>query len=225
MHSMTGDALGKSGGLFFILLAALLMGAMLSSTGCERSQPAQPGDSASNQDHQIPFHAGADQSSSDAPSLPSENQEADLPFRGALGRTLPAGTLMIVQLKSTLSGAKLHPGDIFTALVATPVSIGGEVVVERGAIVSGRIESIRSLRDPSGLLPDSGYVRMSLSAVTIAGRQVPLQTSSLFARGIFGSGGVRIPKGRDLTFRLTAAVSLEEPNLSSNRLHSPYGSE
>ncbi len=220
MHTMTK----RSGNRLNAAAATIIL--LLLSAGCDRSQPVQPADAAANPDQGLPFHGGNDQTSSGgAPILAAERVSADVPFHGPPVHMLPTGTLMTVELNSALSGAKLHPGDSFTALVAAPISVGGEVLIDRGAAVSGRVEAVRSLRDRSGLVPSAGYIRMSLNAVTVAGRQIPLQTSSLFARGTLHSGRVRIAKGRDLTFRLTSAVALDDANPTSDRSHSPYGTE
>jgi hypothetical protein len=84
---------------------------------------------------------------------------------------------------------------------------------------------------------DAGYVRLTLESIQIDGKDVPLQTSSLFARGTAGDASavhpsagtadtsrigqshpaqpradqatiIRLKKGRRLTFRLTEALDL-----------------
>jgi hypothetical protein len=220
MHTMAN----RSGHRWNVSAGAIIL-LLLLSAGCDRSQPVQSADAAANPDQGPPFHGTTNQSSSSgAPALAESTESAHVPFQEPPVHMLPAGTLMTVQLKSALSGAKLHPGDSFVAVVAAPVSVGGEKLIDRGAAVLGRVEAIRSMHDRSGLVPSSGYIRMSLNAVTVGGRPIPLQTSSLFARGTLHSGSVRIPKGRDLTFRLTSTVALEEANPSSDRSH-PLGTE
>jgi len=82
-----------------------------------------------------------------------------------------------------------------------------------------------------GLAPATGYFRLSLSAIDVEGRQVALQTSALFARGtsepgnVLSSGsasdrrpdGVQVKKGRRLTFRLIAPVTLDDSSSMANR--------
>jgi hypothetical protein len=182
-----------------------------------------PGDatgSADTQEH-LPFHSDippAQSSESAASVAPDAKLAANVPFRTRVRpQTLPVGTLLTVALDNSLSAASVHAGDVFAASVAAPLVFEGRTVVERGAEVTGRIEGAQSLHG-------SGYVELTLSAIRVEGTQLPLQTSSLFARGStrkmgvssIGNpakqvlGGVRIPKGRRLTFRLSAPITLGE---------------
>jgi hypothetical protein len=191
--------------------------------GCSRSGPLHKADASSSATEQsVPFHSDANRASdsggASASSEPDPKQAASLPFRaGSPPRILPAGTLLTVQLENSLSAATAHLGDAFTGSVAAPITIEQDTVIERGAAVAGRIESERSLAARHGLSRSSGYFRLTLSSVTIEGRQLALQTSSLFARGTFQpSLGVAVQKGRRLTFRLTAPVTLDDPNSTAN---------
>ncbi len=146
-------------------------------------------------------------------------------------RILPSGTLLTVQLDDSLSADKVRAGDAFTASVAAPLTIDGDTLIERGTAVTGRVESAQSQADRPGLIPGSGYFRLTLNAITVEGRQLALQTSSLFARGTLPPLNVSSPasppdlrldslqvqKGRRLTFRLTAPVALDDPNSMANR--------
>jgi hypothetical protein len=163
---------------------------------------------------------------------PDAKLATGLPFRAASHpHVLPSGTLLTVQLEDSLSTATVHAGDAFTASVAAPLSIDGDTVIERGTAVTGRVESAQSQTDRPGLVPGSGYFRLSLNAITVEGRQLALQTSSLFARGTsepadvstsgstpdLHSPSLRVPKGHRLTFRLTAPVTLDHPNSMADR--------
>lgn len=194
------------------------------SQGCYRSEPSHPADASASAStkQQLPFHtevqpASASQRIEPAVS-PDPKLATSLPFRAALRpRVLASGTLLTVQLDNPLSAATVHAGDAFAASVAAPVVLEGDKLIERGAEVTGRVEAAQS-RD------GSGYVQLTLSAITVDGIHLPLQTSSLFARGTVRAlhasssgtpsnqilGGIRVPKGRRLTFRLTAPVTLEE---------------
>jgi hypothetical protein len=107
----------------------------------------------------------------------------------------------------------VRAGDVFAASVAAPFTIDGDILLEGGTAVTGRVESVRSLPPRHGLDRSSGYFRLTLNSITIDGRQLPLQTSSLFARGTFEPlKGVGVRKGHRLTFRLAAPVTLDTPN-------------
>jgi hypothetical protein len=189
------------------------------SQGCVRQEPLQPGDTALAASRQeLPFHP--EQILAESPSGPESAIDAQpttvAPFPGAKHYgVLPSGTLLTVRLEDSLSTAKFHAGDTFTASVVSPFSMGGHIVVDRGAAVSGRIESAKS----GGLTPDGisspGYFRLTLTGMTVSGKQVPLLTSSLFTRGSpsasdVRSDDVRVTKGRRLTFRLSAPAMLSD---------------
>ena len=93
--------------------------------------------------------------------------------------TIPAGTVVAVRLQSTVSSATAHPGDTFDAVLDEPLIVKGQTVAERGANVTGRVVEAKS----SGRLHDSGYLRLTLASIHVNGKSVPVQTSSLFAKG------------------------------------------
>jgi hypothetical protein len=206
--------------------AALLLAMVLGlAQGCSRSQPISPGDapgSSATQEH-LPFHSDTTQpAGAEIGQVAADPKSAgSVPFRaGMRPQTLPVGTLLTVELDHSLSALSVHPGDAFAASLAAPLIVDGNTIVERGAEVTGRVEGAESRHG-------SGYVELSLGAIRVEGTVLTLQTSSLFARGSEGrrqlaadgktanpdSGmkipGVKIPKGRRLTFRLSAPVNLE----------------
>jgi hypothetical protein len=93
--------------------------------------------------------------------------------------TLPAGTVVNVRLQNSVSSATASSGQSFDAVLDEPLVVNGKTVAPRGAAVNGRVVEAKS----SGRLHDSGYLRLTLSAITINGKSVPVETSSLFAKG------------------------------------------
>jgi hypothetical protein len=147
---------------------------------------------------------------------PGVNPATGVPFHDS--ENLPAGTLLTVRLKNQISSDVLTPGSIFTAVVDDPVVIDGKTLVPRGAMVIGRIESARSSGEKQG------YVRLALNSLDFGGRDLTVNTSSLFARGKTGaslaSGNngptvVHLEPGRRLTFRLTEPVYVASQMASS----------
>jgi hypothetical protein len=171
-------------------------------------------------EQRLPFHPGNDQASASdgaAPALDPDRPVGSVPFHGPHSRVLPAGTLLTVQLEDTLSSAKVRAGDVFAA-IAAPLTLGGDTLIAGGTVVTGHIESARAQTEIPGLSSGSGYFRLSLSAITLGGRRVALETSSLYAPGILlHSNTIRVPKGRHLTFRLTAPVTIEDPKAVASR--------
>jgi hypothetical protein len=203
MHSMAGIFRYRHG-------CALLTIGLVFATGCERSQPDQPAASQIPSGQKIPFHEGG-RPATPADAEANPNSTGHVPFRGAPSQVVPAGTLVTVQLQHGLSSTKIHAGDTLTAVLAAPLMLNGNVLIDRGSPVTLRVESARSRRYQPGYFPSSGYIGLSLSAIDVEGKQVALQTSSLFERGLLQKPtGVRIPKGHDLTFRLTAPLALDQ---------------
>lgn len=203
------------------------------SQGCARSEPLRPVDAnpPASSKQELPFHPDTEQGAGEyaGPAVPADAKSAGgpvgtLPFKASpQGRVVPAGTLLTVQLRGALSTARVHAGDAFTAVIAAPLAIDGETLIPGGAAVTGRVESEQSQRGLPGLIPGSGYFRLTLSTISIDGKQIDLQTSSLFAKGTvrpsnLSAGGsasspqlenVRVRKGHTLTFRLTAPLMLD----------------
>src|SRR5258708_25527834 len=213
-------------GMQFTLLILAL------ATGCSRPGGLQgTADNHQPDPQSVPFHQGGDTSPVGNSGPHASEQRADIrdesdaagsrsvPFKTGSCRLLPAGTLLTVRLQSSLSSAGLDTGKTFVAAVDEPLVVGGSTVVSREATVRGRVESARV----SDVRRDAGYVRLTLESIRIDGKDVPLQTSSLFARGSAGdvhdwtadpsgieqSTSIRVKKGRRLTFRLTEPADLD----------------
>jgi hypothetical protein len=147
---------------------------------------------------------------------------------------LPPGTLVTVRLEKQISSDRIGDQGMFAAVVDEPVVMDGKMAVPRGATVTGRIESARA-SDGGG----RGYIRLTLDTITIAGKTLPLQTSSLFVRGSAGEvlspdqdaseqahpTVTRLQKGRRLTFRLAATVPLERQSTESSSSNHPPSTE
>jgi hypothetical protein len=210
------------------LCAALLALALASS--CSRRMAI--GDTNSQSDSRaLPFHGNADASApgdpASHPEVPDQRDTSKgIPFNFSASAVLPAGTLLSVRLKNTLTSAMPDGPKTFLALVEEPVTIEGRTVIPRDAEVKGRVESARV----SDARRKMGYLRLTLDSIRIGDKQFSLPTSSLFARGIIDSTNddyaatgsrarpiaarpqvIRLKKGRPLTFRLTAAVDLNRP--------------
>lgn len=183
--------------------------------------PQSGGRAGSADQRQVPFRdvvasASASPSPVSATSVQDNSLQASagLPFHDP--QNLPAGTLLTVRLMKPVSADGLGT-ETFEAVVDRPVIIEGATIVPLGANVAGRVESARA----SAVERNRGYIRLTLDAIALQGRDMPIQTTSLFASANAevdgGSTGatpaVRLEKGRRLTFRLTepAYVVNERP--------------
>lgn len=96
------------------------------------------------------------------------------------GAQVPAGTPIVVRLRKPLSSAKAHPNETFTAVLEEPVIINDQVVAAQGATVTGRIVEARSTRQARS----PGYMRLTLSSISIDGKPARIRTSSSFFKGV-----------------------------------------
>jgi hypothetical protein len=211
------------------------------AAGCARPSAVHRTEPATNSpaaEQNLPFHQNPEHATDESPhpAVPQDRKSGSgTPFPAAAhAHSLPAGTLITVRLDKSLSIPQVRPGDTFAASVAGPLTLDGDILVERGTPVSGRVESAQPSVDRPGSSPDPGYVRLTLIAITIDGKALDLQTSSLFAKGTFQSGALsnassraggsdarfrelEIQRGRRLTFRLNAPLTFADPNSVADR--------
>ena len=142
---------------------------------------------------------------------------------------LPEGTPIPIRLQSALSSASAHAGDSFNAIVDEPVVIDGQMLIDGGTPATGRVLEAKPSANSPGRASAPGYLRIVLVSLNVGGRQVMIETSSIFAKG--GSREERNPatgaargasqkdKDKDivfgidrrLNFRLAQTVDLQQP--------------
>jgi len=88
---------------------------------------------------------------------------------------VPVGTEMAVRLQSTLSTKTTKPGDRFTAVVAAPVYVDGEVVIPEGARVEGSV----LLSEEPGKASGRGYLQLGYEELSFGGQTHRLDTRSV----------------------------------------------
>jgi hypothetical protein len=211
--------------------------ALTLTSACSRRLSLSGDGTGRSDSRELPFHGDTNAGGpSEATSPPAVSDQRDsskpLPFNSSALPVLPAGTLLTVRLENTLTSSKSDAGKTFQAVVEEPVTVDGRTVIPRDAPVKGRVESARV----SGTNRRSGYLRLALDSIRVGDKEMPLPTSSLFARGVIGTAGensampgsaahsiaarpqiVVLNKGRRLTFRLTAAVDLSRPTAADEK--------
>jgi outer membrane lipoprotein SlyB len=117
----------------------------------------------------------------------AESSDAQSKSKGFLGNliakpepvTVAAGTPVTIRLESSLSSATAQPGDTFGFTLVEPLVVNGRTVANSGTSGVGRVVAARK----SGRLHNSGYLRIAMSSLEIDGKQVPVQSSSIFVSG------------------------------------------
>ena len=150
--------------------------ALALNTACSRRGGLEVGRENSPSRQQVPFHQAAASPAADGvaddPATPGHQAESDLPFYAPASVTLPAGTLLTVRLEAAISSGKPDAARTFAATLESPVMVDGTTVLRQGAAVRGRLECAHS----SGLKPDAGYVCLTLDAIAVGGRTIPLDS-------------------------------------------------
>jgi len=149
--------------LSFLILAGLTL---FWTLGCSRQLPA-PASSATAKSSRLPF----DRVSDNGGVSPTDGFSFD---------GIPAGTEITIQLQVALSSAGSRAGDTFQAVLEEPLVVAGRTLAPRGTPVMGSVVAAKA----SGSLHDAGYLRLTLTSITLNGKAIPLHSSSIFAKGV-----------------------------------------
>lgn len=148
--------------------------AMVLAVGCSKVPSTNADNSSNNPD------AANSGSSPDAASN-SDSGTSAMPSRYLQPARLiiPAGTPLTVRLQSEVSSASAQSGETFDAVLDEPVVVKGETVIPRGANVVGRVVAANK----GGRLHKPAYLRITLASVTLHGKNVSVDTSSISLAG------------------------------------------
>ncbi|HVO61991.1 MAG TPA: hypothetical protein VMT53_13725 [Terriglobales bacterium] len=143
---------------------------------------------------------------------------------------VPAGTPVIVRLKSSISSATAHVGDSFEAVLDQAIVVQGKPIFSAGTPVLGTVVALKRtarVRAPA-------YLRVKITSITWRGKIVPIESSSIFAKAGLprikqqrngsevGEASpdlsavsptqrqVRFPAGQRLSFRLTNPTAVPQ---------------
>jgi hypothetical protein len=111
----------------------------------------------------------------DNPASPPQQ----LPFVEGKTLVVPANTAIYVRLQQSISSATAQSGQNFSAELDEPLTVDGQILAPKGVAITGKVVAARD----SGHLHNAGYLRITLSSITLNGKSVPLQTNSVFVSG------------------------------------------
>jgi hypothetical protein len=115
-----------------------------------------------------------------APAVADNNSTSQqLPFTENKPLVVPANTAIYVRLQQSISSTTAQPGQQFSAVLDEPLVVDGQTLAPGGTAVTGKVVSARD----SGHLHNAGYLRITLTSMTVNGKSVPLQTNSVFVSG------------------------------------------
>lgn len=102
-----------------------------------------------------------------------------LPFTDGKELVVPANTAIYVRLQRPISSATAQSGQSFSAVLDEPLAVDGQTQAPAGAAVAGTVVAARE----SGHFNSTGYLRITLTSVVLNGKQVPIETNSMFVGG------------------------------------------
>jgi len=141
-----------------VIMAMLLACACLATAGCNGVGAQPPTASAATTDN-------------------PDTQK--LPFTQNKPLLIPASTAIYVRLQQSLSSSTAQAGQSFSAVLDEPLVVDEQTVAPKETPVTGRVVAARD----SGRLHNSGYLRITLSSITLNGKTIPVQTNSMFVSG------------------------------------------
>ena len=145
-----------------VLLAVVL------ALGCSKA----PADNADANNGAENGSSASDGSASSSRLMPSH-------YLAPAKLSIPAGTPLTVRLQSSVSSASAQAGETFEAVLDEPVVVKGQTVIPRGANVTGRVVAANQ----GGHLHKPAYLRITLASVSMHGKNVPVEASSISLAG------------------------------------------
>jgi len=139
---------------------------MALTLGCSRQLNVHSSDGNTNSD-QLPFEYTADKTGIS-------------PTASVMAAEIPAGTPITIRLQAAMSSAVSHSGDGFDAVLDKPILLQGQTIAPAGSAVRGKVLAAKA----SSRRHDPGFLRITLTEISLNGRFLALQTSSIFVKGI-----------------------------------------
>ena len=102
-----------------------------------------------------------------------------LPFVDGKAPIVPVNTAMYVRLQQPISSTSAQSGQNFSAVLDEPLMVDGQTLAPAGATVTGMVVAARE----SGHVNGAGYLRITLTSILLNGKNVPLQTNSMYVSG------------------------------------------
>ena len=125
--------------------------------------------------------AGCNGAGAQPPIAANADNTSSPPFSAAeqAALTVPKGMPVYIRLQQSITSRTAQAGQSFSAVLDEPLEVDGKTLAPSGAPLTGRVVAARE----SGRLHNAGYLRLTLVSITLNGKEVPMQTSSLFVQG------------------------------------------
>jgi len=84
------------------------------------------------------------------------------------------GTVLTIRTGEALGSKSSQVGTAFTGSIATPISIGGKMVIPAGSVITGTVKEAKK----AGRFKGAAVLRLSLDSVTVKGHQYNIETEA-----------------------------------------------
>ena len=153
---------------------------LLSIVACSK-EPGSAPLAATPANQTLPFHR---------PSAPG----GLAPTATLVPRGIQARSRVTARLSGFITADRSQKGDSFVAELDEPLFFEGHIVSPRGSPVKGKILAVQP---PT--LSDEGFLRVTLDAVEVEGRMVPVNTSAVLLKGRFNAYAQLVTNPRELS--------------------------
>ena len=92
--------------------------------------------------------------------------------------TVRAGTPIKIRTETTLSTKTINTGDAFTATLAEPIIVEGQVVAPRGS----QVEGVVAESDPGGRVKGVATISVRLTRLRVGNRRIEIHTGTVVRR-------------------------------------------
>jgi hypothetical protein len=158
-----------------ITLIAGCLAVALSIGGCSKSSTpsgSSTSNSASPSSSSSPNSSSQPSSAANQPA-PAAAPAAPPPPPPPPPVTIPTGTQFTIALDNTIDTKTANNGDRFTAILAAPITVGGNLVLPTNTRVSGTIVTAQS----AGKVKGSAILALTLDTIRLNGNPYSVQTS------------------------------------------------
>lgn len=100
-------------------------------------------------------------------------------FAGARNLNLPAGTNLSVRVNEHLNSEVTNPGESFSGMLTSAVTVSGKRVAPKGAQVEGEVVKV----EQSGRLSNPGELHLALRTIQFGGRSYNISAETLVIKG------------------------------------------
>lgn len=171
--------------LWLFVLVSLFGGAACSKKQTDSSQASQtpaaqtpatpsPAQQASSTPAQ-PAQPSMSPSQAATPTKPSAAGTPEEKAEKRVAAAVPTGTALVVQLNSAVSSKTAQAGETFTATVAKPVVVQGEMLIPRGAEVTGRVTQVKA----AGKLAGAAQMGLRLTSIKVGGQSYKVRSNEI----------------------------------------------